>query len=509
MNRSYAFHKTVRGYNHGNRNLPTEDYSDSFSSEDGTYYMIAVADGHGSKSCFRSNRGSKFAVECAISALKKFADMYLESDNMKKQLAHNLISNPRQRDQIIRQLTDSVIAEWYDKVLDDFSNDPPTHQAYVDAGIVRENEMRISVIAHIYGSTIMAALKISDIYLLLQQGDGRCVIFYDDGRIEQPIPWDERCVGSITTSLCDEDASVSMRSIVIDTNKNPIMACYLGSDGVEDAYRDTYEALGESHGLMGGVHNFYRYLSCELTEKGEHCFVSFLDHFLEEFSRDGKFSRSGSGDDISVAGIVDVERIRSFVHNYRKDNEIYKLEEDLFWCEEQIRSMSRKHGILLKRRNDEQSKKEELEKELRGIQAECQRLEGKKSECDQNIYSLSFTYKMQRGEIIDLNSRLDGYAGGRYEIQGLYKDIRFKMWNVAKNMRNQGKNKNEYDASLVNERQNEELSCAEKRFKDADDEYREYDVKFKRLETEKSEIEEKIRRLKNEGKPTIKFTQIG
>lgn len=48
MKQAYTFHKTVRGHLHIVREIPCEDFSDSFSSEDGKFHIAVVADGHGS-----------------------------------------------------------------------------------------------------------------------------------------------------------------------------------------------------------------------------------------------------------------------------------------------------------------------------------------------------------------------------------------------------------------------------------------------------------------------------
>ena len=55
-------------------NFPCEDSSVSYSAEDGKYHIAIVADGHGSKKCFRSNEGSKIATEVAMECLQQFAE---------------------------------------------------------------------------------------------------------------------------------------------------------------------------------------------------------------------------------------------------------------------------------------------------------------------------------------------------------------------------------------------------------------------------------------------------
>ena len=349
MDQVFTFHETVRGHLHVMNEFPCEDSSSSFSAENGRYHIAIVADGHGSKSCFRSDYGSKVATEVALECLQQFAEATLASEELEERFYKDIFSNPRYRHMTVRRLTDTILAEWHDRVLEDYKNNPPTLEEMGESATEYQNGKNP---AHIYGTTLIAALKMSQCLILLHQGDGRCDVFYEDGSVDQPIPWDSRCEDTATTSLCDEDAAERFRSCVLNLTEKPVIACYVGCDGVEDAYRDTYEGLGGSHVLMGGVHAFYKYLTCQIVQMGDEAFKSWLPDFLAKFSADGIFSRSGSGDDVSVSGIVDLSKISSFTEGYAYDVKLYALEEDLFWKEDELRGKTRKHGILKKRFDD-------------------------------------------------------------------------------------------------------------------------------------------------------------
>lgn len=349
MDQVFTFHETVRGHLHVMNEFPCEDSSSSFSAENGRYHIAIVADGHGSKSCFRSDYGSKVATEVALECLQQFAEATLASEELEERFYKDIFSNPRYRHMTVRRLTDTILAEWHDRVLEDYKNNPPTLEEMGESATEYQNGKNP---AHIYGTTLIAALKMSQCLILLHQGDGRCDVFYEDGSVDQPIPWDSRCEDTATTSLCDEDAAERFRSCVLNLAEKPVIACYVGCDGVEDAYRDTYEGLGGSHVLMGGVHAFYKYLTCQIVQMEDEAFKSWLPDFLAKFSADGIFSRSGSGDDVSVSGIVDLSKISSFTEGYAYDVKLYALEEDLFWKEDELRGKTRKHGILKKRFDD-------------------------------------------------------------------------------------------------------------------------------------------------------------
>ena len=350
----YAFSQTVIGFSHIQSNRACEDCSDSYTDSDGRYYIAAVADGHGDKRCFRSAFGSKTAVDTAIKNLKAFADVNLSCENSGADNINSLCNDPRFRQMSIKQLTDCILAEWSDRVINDYQTNPPSPE---EIGDVFDDSSFKDNIPHIYGTTLIAALMLSECLIIIHQGDGRCDVFYDDGTVDQPVPWDKRCEGTSTTSLCDTDASVSFRSAVINTSKKRVAACCMGSDGVEDAFRDTYEDLGGSHELMGGVHTFYKELLCDLAESSAEDFKQHLGELLPEFSK------IGSGDDVSVAGIVDLNAIKALAEKYSRDVKVYNLDETLFQKQAELNSKKRKHELLQKRVIDSEKKLNQLNAE--------------------------------------------------------------------------------------------------------------------------------------------------
>lgn len=377
MEQVFTFHETVRGHLHVMNEFPCEDSSASFSAENGRYHIAIVADGHGSKSCFRSDYGSKVASEVTLKCLQQFAEAVLASEDIEDRFYKDIFSNPRYRHMTIRRLTDTILAEWHDRVFEDYNNNPPTIEEMGECAVEYQNGKNI---AHVYGTTLIAALKTKQCLILFQQGDGRCDVFYEDGSVNQPIPWDSRCEDTATTSLCDSDAADSFRSCVINLSEKPVIACYVGCDGIEDAYRDTYEGLGESHTLMAGVHTFYRYLTCQINEKSQIDFKSWLPGFLTDFSANGIFSKSGSGDDISVSGIVNLDKIGLYIEEYTYNIKLYALEEDLFWREDELRGKMRKHGILKKRFDNAQFDLENADAKKNSLTETLAQLQEKRTE---------------------------------------------------------------------------------------------------------------------------------
>lgn len=345
MKAYFSFSKTVIGHLHIQKNIPCEDSSSSFSDPEGRYHIAIVADGHGDPACFRSKIGSQIAVEVSTASLQNFAERFFPSESDMQSTMAKTMAFPKERRQAVKQLTDFIISQWTSGVLKHLEENPPTEADWEKVGDKKAEYLEGKHLEHIYGTTLIVALMVSNWLILIQQGDGRCDVFYEDGTVDQPIPWDDRCFENVTTSLCDEDVAQSIRSCVIDTSLQPVIACYLGSDGVEDSYR-----------TMEGTHVFYRELSCELVERPVSEFLDYLEGYFPDFSR------SGSGDDVSVAGIVDVEGLSDHVQEFRDSASAYELNEEFEYHNARLISMSRKYGILKRRLDTAQTAYETCER---------------------------------------------------------------------------------------------------------------------------------------------------
>lgn len=84
----------------------------------------------------------------------------------------------------IRRLCISILAEWIHEI-----------------SCIQDADDIVS-----YGCTLIAYVQTKHFWLALQIGDGRCVVLNKANEWSQPIPWDDRCMLNMTTSLCDEDA---------------------------------------------------------------------------------------------------------------------------------------------------------------------------------------------------------------------------------------------------------------------------------------------------------------
>ena len=140
-----------------------------------------------------------------------------------------------------------------------------------------------------YGTTLIAAAVTPDYWFCIQIGDGSCVAAGAEAGFEQPVPPDEKCLGNFTTSLCDSEAINLFRHCY--SEKLPA-AVFLSSDGVANSFSD------ESR--LDNLYTAVLYsFATDVFEKAENDLRDYLPIL----------SQKGSGDDISLAAILDMDNI--------------------------------------------------------------------------------------------------------------------------------------------------------------------------------------------------------
>lgn len=309
------FCNSVRGFSHVKKEIPCEDFG--IKRDQGEYKIFAVADGHGDPNCLRSSTGSKYICQIVATELESFANTVKEQAWEEKLLDHS------ESEQLINRLIVSIIGKWISAVNEELEQNPFTDEELEKAPVYANDYKKGIRIERMYGTTLIAGLLTEKYLLLLQQGDGRCDVFNEDGNVSQPIPWDDRCIGTSTTSLCDNDAVQSCRYHVIDLSKNPIIAVVAGTDGVEDSFP----------GSMEKTHAYYRDLLCYACENG----VDALEDYLTDAL--AGLSANGSADDITVSGIIDTEKTKLFLPDFKRKNGIVELEDEVAFLEGKIRSI--------------------------------------------------------------------------------------------------------------------------------------------------------------------------
>ena len=323
-----SFSFTTRGYSHIVKGTVCEDASAHYDAEG--VHIAVTSDGHGDRRCFRSDVGSKLAAKIAVEYLKVFASSVAktEEDPKTENWVENLF-NKRSAEAIGRQLANSIISRWVAEVQKHFAANPVTEEELSASGLKSVNTDSEEDILHIYGATLIAALLTERYLIVIHQGDGRCMIVHRDGTIDQPVPWDPRCEGRMTTSLCDSDAVPSARYYISDQREDPVIACFATSDGVEDSF----ETMDDANAYIGE-------LTARYAEQGPEKLTQYLEGFLPDLS---KF---GSRDDVSIAAIIDAEAAAPFARKFMLTSELRTQEAKARRAANKLDSMFRKMEYL-------------------------------------------------------------------------------------------------------------------------------------------------------------------
>lgn len=364
-----------------------QDYSDKQNF--GHVQIIAVADGHGSNDCFRSDIGSELAVKTAFQMIFEYevegcfsfnsdGQQYLDSVNAEmKELPiiedglegqkHGLYEEKAPsvdynswlqgrknvysamslktggvegknyaylgnsfikfsedgiksfKYQFWKRWRAAVKKDWDSKLsiyieeckynygdnykLEDLNNIIEEHESrfqkvsnkYKDRYLTKEADKYLYTA---YGTTFLLALSIDSQILLLQIGDGTCVVMQRNGTFSVPVPADENNFLNVTVSLCEEDAYKKIRHAVLDKTVPELapVAVFLSSDGLDDCYpvyhNDKY--------LCRLYYEILKKLSADSSAKA-------LDELKQEIKDSllPSMTSQGSQDDISLAFLVD------------------------------------------------------------------------------------------------------------------------------------------------------------------------------------------------------------
>jgi len=283
-----AIGKTVRGASHILTNLPNQDAIGwKIGSPEGVPLIMSISDGHGSERYFRSNRGSRFAVDATIQVLDNFLKTLPDSKDLAQvgQLAEELIP-------------EAILKAWENLVQLDLTYQPFADEEFArliekrgrDA---REKAEQNPLVA--YGATVLGVAATTNFIIYLQLGDGDILCVDPSGKTTRPYPRDERLVGNETTSLCTLNPT-DFRLRVAPVSHNEPALIILASDGYCNSYPD------EEKFLRTGI-TFLRAIRTE----GMDAVNATLDRTLEYTSS------HGSGDDISM-GILKRSELLDYDH---------------------------------------------------------------------------------------------------------------------------------------------------------------------------------------------------
>lgn len=247
----------------------------SISKIDDEWCIAITCDGHGGDNYFRSSLGSQFAAESALQCIEEF-------------LAECSSTELAKSDNALVQLEKSIIARWNERVWAHFNENAFTKEELDSVSEDRRKRLLSrKSIESTYGTTLIAVAWAKEYWFALQIGDGKAVRIQEDGSADCPIPENEKCFLNTTTSMCDIDALENFRHYY--STEFPA-GIFCGTDGIDDSFiRD--EQLFKLYLTIG-------------RSFADNSFESAIDELKDYLPR---LSSKGSEDDVSIAGILNLE----------------------------------------------------------------------------------------------------------------------------------------------------------------------------------------------------------
>lgn len=318
----FSFSATETGYNHikAEPSKVCEDASGFY--DDDQMHICVIADGHGSDNYPRTYRGSQFAVDAAIEQIKAFVGKIYHpnpenpeiSEKESNELIDNLLHAKINETHLLQYLSKNILMKWRELVEKDVEANPFQESEMVNVSEKYKKRYMPEDISErraekAYGCTLIAYVVTEKFSFGMQIGDGKCVVIDQDGTVSEPIPWDENCQMNITTSICDSDASDEFRFFV--TEEIP-SAVFCGSDGIDDSYVNVEE-----------MYALYRSILKIFVEHGIEVGKSEIKEYLPVLTK------RGSGDDVSIALIMNIQRVAELTPVFTVQTELFNLENQL------------------------------------------------------------------------------------------------------------------------------------------------------------------------------------
>lgn len=391
-----SFHISVQGASHIKKNKECQDASISYCDE--RCSIIVVCDGHGGDDYVRSAVGSVLATKVTEKNIKNFIET-ITADDMRKN-----------HKKLLENLEASIINDWNEAAYMHNQQNPFTEK---ELSVISEKAKKKYTIdgdiESAYGTTVIAVAVTNEYWFGIHIGDGKCVAINPEGKFSQPIPWDEKCFMNVTTSICDNRALENFRHFY--SEKLPI-AVFIASDGVDDCFNNNEQ-----------LNNLYKTV-----------LYSFASNSFEEACNDLKdylprLSAKGSGDDMSVAAILNLDLIGEVeaVKSFDAEKEKTRVRENTRL--EAERHQAERLGV-----EDEYNKPQES-KIINEMQLKCCGKCGAKfvgemkfcSECGNRIQPIGANEPIQQQvQVIDIpkfNDNRNDFLGEETVVEVITKDI--------------------------------------------------------------------------------------
>lgn len=280
--------ETVPGASHLRAGVPNQDaLLQVRESGRALPLVVSASDGHGSNKCFRSHRGSRFAVREAASLVGEFLDerrAAIDEEEIARALKETL---PRE---FVRRWRKAVEADLKARP---FKTEELDALEKKDGAAARKLVEDNPLLA--YGATSLTVAVEESFIIFLQLGDGEILCVSETGEVTHALAEDARLFANETTSLCTADAAKNFRARLHkfggDAERPALIL--VTTDGYANSFADEAGFLKVGTDLLD-----------MLRADGVEPVSASLKGWLEEATR------AGSGDDTTLAVICRMDALQ-------------------------------------------------------------------------------------------------------------------------------------------------------------------------------------------------------
>jgi serine/threonine protein phosphatase PrpC len=283
--------ETVPGASHLRAGIPNQDAILQIrASSVGLPIILAVSDGHGSNKCFRSDRGSRFAVHLAVGLLSKtLNEIYTD--------AKCLDDLEKFKEEMRKRLPSELVRRWRSTVEIDLEREP-LQEAEFERLVTKDGPRARKLVEAnpylAYGATLLAVALTETFAIYMQLGDGEILNVSETGAVTLPLPDDERLLANETTSLCLEHAAEDFRFTVRPLEDDLPAMILLTTDG----YANSFSSTAGFHQVGGDILEMMRADGFDSVNRN-------IKGWLEQATAEG------SGDDCTLALIVRADALEA------------------------------------------------------------------------------------------------------------------------------------------------------------------------------------------------------
>ena len=279
--------ETVPGASHLRAGVPNQDAIFQVRQSSARLpIIVSISDGHGSNKCFRSDRGSRFAVRIGCDLLDELING-----------RHAALPPTEIESRVRESLPAEFIRRWRAAVEVDLKREPFREEEF--ARMIEKDGERARRLVEVnpylaYGATSLSFLLTPAYALYLQLGDGEMITVSAQGEIGHPLPEDSRLLANETTSLCLDKAASDFRFAVHPHGAGDLPALILLTT---DGYYNSFSTIAGFHQVGSDLLQMLR------EPDGFGTVNRSVKSWLEEATA------AGSGDDCTLAIICRMDAL--------------------------------------------------------------------------------------------------------------------------------------------------------------------------------------------------------